>query len=54
MEAITTMTIKVINIGFIENKDCGDFAKLRNFAHKKCSLAYLANEVSNELTNTHK
>lgn len=28
------MTIKVINIGFIKNKDCGDFVKLRNFAHK--------------------
>lgn len=48
------MTIKVINLGFIENKDCGDFVKLRNFAHKKCSLAYLANEVYNELTKTHK
>lgn len=48
------MTIKVINRGFIENKDCGDFVKLRNFAHKKCSLAYLANEVYNELTKTHK
>ena len=32
------MTIKVINIGFIENKDCGDFSKLRNFVHKKCSF----------------